>query len=631
MPVPIKVGLDAAWPKRGSGFKYDSLSGVATSVGVATGKIVARGTRNKACRFCKLGYAPEDHNCQRNWDGSAKAMEASIAEEILTKNKQFEEENVILGTLIGDDDSSTIAAIRRECKHPVAKWSDLNHATKQLNNALWKNKVNRQVIDHLKFAFGCALKKNKDDVSGTGRSITNIVPHAFDEHENCGDWCKWKDDPNNYVHKYLPGGKALVGDSLRKTLDDILDKFWKNADKLAPCGSTQINENLNAIICSKAPKSHHYGDSEGYNFRVDAAILQKNEGTSYITDGNLKCQVSPGKITNKFRAIKDIKREKQANRMKAPAYKRRRKELKQGRTKNNKNLTRKEGVTYSTACAMDRVGNFIDESIARKTIPDDLEFVYFDLETTGLNNKTDEICQIAAKVNDTEIQAFIMPKNGIPPNVTKITNLSINEGCMYYNENPVETISLCAALLAVIEFLRRLGKPIILVAHNGFRFDVPLLIRDIRAVDLWDEFNEVVHGFVDTYQVLQKMLPQRKKDQLKFNQGDLARDFLGAESDEGAHNALNDVTVLQKIINKIPILKEDFRSHAKTVSSVLFEMRMSARKKSLECLQNNVTKSMMLKIAKAGLSLSTLKKCGKYALAVSLSKPNDLGNADNGM
>lgn len=557
--------------------------------------------------MCQLGHAQDDHNCQRNWNGSAKAMEPSIAVEILTKNKQFEDGNVTLGTLIGDDDSSTIAAIRRESKNPIAKWSDVNHATKQLNNALWKKKINRKVIDHLKFAFGCALKKNKNDVSSTENSIKNIVPHAFDEHENCGDWCKWKDDPANYVHKYLPGGKALTGDSLRSTLDEIFEKFWKNADKLAPCGSTQVNENVNAIICSKAPKSHHYGDSESYNTRIDASVLQKNEGTAYIMDVHAKCQVSPGKITAKFRAKKDIKRKEQANRMKQPSYKRRRQELKKERTGKNRNLSKKEGVTYSTACAMDHVSDFVDESLATKSIPEDPEFVYFDLETTGLNIETNEICQIAAKVDDKEIEAFIMPKNGIPTDVTRITQLSIHKGQMYYKNDPVETISLCGALLALLEFLRRLGKPVILVAHNGFRFDVPILIRDIRGTDLWTEFNEVVHGFVDTYQVLQKVLPQRKTDKLKFNQCDLARDILGPESAEGAHNALNDVTILQKIINKIPIPKEDLRNYAKSTSSVLIDLNMPARKKTLECLEKFISKNMINKIAKAGLSLRDMQ------------------------
>ena len=38
--------------------------------------------------------------------------------------------------------------------------------------------------------------------------------------------------------------------------------FVKNADKLAPLGSSQANESLNNTIGSKAPKIRHYGASE---------------------------------------------------------------------------------------------------------------------------------------------------------------------------------------------------------------------------------------------------------------------------------------------------------------------------------------------------------------------------------
>lgn len=116
---------------------------------------------------------------------------------------------------------------------------------------------------------------------------------------------------------------------------------------------------------------------------------------------------------------------------------------------------------------MDYVGDFVDESLASKR-----------------------------KVNEAERTAFIMPRNGISTEVTRITQLSIHGGYMYYISNPVQTISLCASLLTVIEFLRRLKKRVVLVAYNGFRFDVRMLIRDIRANNRWNEFNEVVLRFL---------------------------------------------------------------------------------------------------------------------------------------
>lgn len=80
------------------------------------------------------------------------------------------------------------------------------------------------------------------------------------------------------------------------------------------------------------------------------------------------------------------------------------------------------------------------------------------------------------------------------------------------------------------------------------------------------------------------MLPKHKK-KLKFNQSFFARDILGPESDERAHNAFNDVTVMQKIINKIQIPEEDMRNHAKSVSSMLFDLKTPETKKSLKTVR----------------------------------------------
>ncbi|XP_071652286.1 uncharacterized protein [Temnothorax longispinosus] len=287
-PVLIAASYDAAWPKRGNGHTYDSLAAVGSLIGAKSGMVIGYGTR-----LCQAGHSLDDHDCRLNWTGSAKAMEPDIAIEIIAKNKDFEEHNVKLGTLIGDDDSSSIAAVCRECSHPVAKWSDLNHATKKLSKALWAQKVPRDVIEYLKYCFGCALKKNKGNVEATENAIKNIIPHAFDEHAKCGEWYRYAEDPENYTHNGLPGGKGLTGETMRQTLAAIFDVFWKNADKLAPCGSSQPNEAFNSSVSAKSCKAHHYAGSESFDFRVAATVCEKNIGTKYIVDLNKKLGLSP--------------------------------------------------------------------------------------------------------------------------------------------------------------------------------------------------------------------------------------------------------------------------------------------------------------------------------------------------
>ena len=51
-PVQIAVKYDMGWQRRSSGRKYNSLSGVGSMIGNASGKVIGYGVRNKDCRIC---------------------------------------------------------------------------------------------------------------------------------------------------------------------------------------------------------------------------------------------------------------------------------------------------------------------------------------------------------------------------------------------------------------------------------------------------------------------------------------------------------------------------------------------------------------------------------------------------
>jgi len=44
-------------------------------------------------------------------------------------------------------------------------------------------------------------------------------------------------------------------------------RLAKNAEKIPPCGSSQLNENFNKIVSSKHPKDRHYAGSESLEYR----------------------------------------------------------------------------------------------------------------------------------------------------------------------------------------------------------------------------------------------------------------------------------------------------------------------------------------------------------------------------
>lgn len=149
-----------------------------------------------------------------------------------------------------------------------------------------EKKLTSQVIKYLQKCFAYALSQNKGNPEGVRNAILNIVQHAYGEHGECGDWCQFRKDPTA-KYKSLPRGLALEGDSLRLVLNNVFAIYARNAEKLAPFGSTLANESFNNSVASKAPKARHYSGSESLDFRVKAAACQKNIGHSYVSEVRL--------------------------------------------------------------------------------------------------------------------------------------------------------------------------------------------------------------------------------------------------------------------------------------------------------------------------------------------------------
>ena len=171
---------DMGWQKRGSGRSYDSKSGVGTAIGNTTGKICGYAIRIKDCRKCQYhqnkGSTAPQHNCYKNWTGSARAMEADAGAEIV---QSIEKKGVQVETLIMDDDATTMARIRREINHKITKWSDTNHTAKNLVNSLYALQKRHKcltgnAIQYLKKCFSYALAQTRGDPERCRDAIKQI-------------------------------------------------------------------------------------------------------------------------------------------------------------------------------------------------------------------------------------------------------------------------------------------------------------------------------------------------------------------------------------------------------------------------------------------------------------------------
>ncbi|XP_074109965.1 uncharacterized protein LOC141534487 [Cotesia typhae] len=379
-------------------------------------------------------------------------MEPDMSVELVTNNKLLKEENVIISVLIGDDDSSAIAAIRREALHEVEKWSDTNHAKKNLNSRLYKLGLSAKVVNYFGQMFVRVLNHNKGNVEAAAEALSNIVPHAYGNHDKCGEWLKCREKDNNFIYKDLPKKQPLTDPKLFENLNNIFDKLSTNASKLAPCGSSQSNESFNNIVINKHPKNKFYGSSESFDYRVAAAVCQKNYGTKYIEYVYDKLSLSCGKKTKFFRERKDEARIKKYKISQTYGFKSRRYFRKQKRAGKIASKERKEGTSYQTECDLDGLSELIKNFTDVNENSDlmECELVIFDLETTGISN-SDEICQISASYKTKTFNVYMLPTK-MNYHASKVTGLHIKQNKLYLHNTCLESLSIKDGLKSFIAF-----------------------------------------------------------------------------------------------------------------------------------------------------------------------------------
>lgn len=155
-------------------------------------------------------------------------------------------------------------------------------------------------------------------------------------------------------------------------------------------------------------------------------------------------------------------------------------------------------------------------------------YVVFDLETTGISTRRDDIIEISAiRVKDHErtetFSRLVNPGRPIPPEATRVNGITDEMVC---REDGLGVI--------LPEFLNFIGKEI-LVGHNIQSFDLLFLSR---AADMIHTMT-VDNDFIDTLYMARSCIPELSHHRLT----DLAEYF--KVSTKGAHRALNDCMMNQ--------------------------------------------------------------------------------------
>lgn len=151
-------------------------------------------------------------------------------------------------------------------------------------------------------------------------------------------------------------------------------------------------------------------------------------------------------------------------------------------------------------------------------------YYVFDLETTGTNPQTAEICEIAAikvsndKVVD-EFETLVYIDGPMPRGAEQVNHIS--------KDMLVDAVHMRRALR---EFLAFIGDDAVLVGHNIKTFDLPLVERVAALCGLKFSYRQAV----DTLDIAKQAWPGRRSYSMKELRPTLDID------DEGAHRALKD-------------------------------------------------------------------------------------------
>lgn len=281
--IRFAASYDMGWVTRGTGRTYDSLTGYGTLIGFFSKKVLAYSVMNRKCKKCDLGHPPSDHDCRKNFEGAAKAMEPEAAVRMVLENETLRDCFMELGILVSDNDSSTIAALRDKLTHEIVKLADKNHTTKgvvsQLYNMMKEKRykeLTKASIDYLREGFAYATVQHQGNPTQLQKAVVNIVDHAFNKHDSCdqlGSWCGYSKDTQNYKHRVIGDGfqDEAFYDDLKLLFTTISDK----ADKYAAGASSNGNESFNSSFVSKAPKARSYGFSPAASIRMALTVKKK--------------------------------------------------------------------------------------------------------------------------------------------------------------------------------------------------------------------------------------------------------------------------------------------------------------------------------------------------------------------
>lgn len=216
-----------------------------------------------------------------------------------------------------------------------------------------------------------------------------------------------------------------------------------------------------------------------------------------------------------------------------------------------------------------------------------------------------QITQIAAVElqSGQQFSTYVKPTVPITTAATTVTGISYYNEEMTVNGSKVQSLSIKTAVDEFVNWMSKF-KNVCLVAHNGRRFDFPVLVSTLKNIGALDKLFECV--FIDSMSVFRKHYPNRSLKQV-----DLVSSLLGETY--AAHNAIDDVVALGKLIKFVNLTNNDIMAHSFTQEAVANNMAFNKSKTlNLPSLNPLIYSGVIKKptaenIAGSGLNINHLK------------------------
>ena len=255
------------------------------------------------------------------------------------------------------------------------------------------------------------------------------------------------------------------------------------------------------------------------------------------------------------------------------------------------------------------------------TSPHNYLFLSMDLETTGLERKS-EILQISCSPSNVETESLsenLFPEHQIINQAaTQVHGISVDfrngRKTLMRRGTELAAVSQTQGLTDFCSYLEHYSHSarIVLIAHNGDKFDFPVLINALERNNLLSVFLSINVLLLDSLTIVSKEMKQKDSPLQSCKRkslSDLYECLIKEMFD--AHDAMEDAAALSQVLFQSPlkVKPEKFIEKSSQAAAFIEEMKSSQENRSRKTTlhQLPVSEGMKEKLGKAGLDLTTME------------------------